>query len=174
MFPKYSSKNIDARAGAFGRQKSNMPAHSKALGTAFGVAAGIAVTGLYLWDQYREADQRRLRRELLAEAAAGSELYAKGSERGGPSDEQLSEEVRKYMQLSLENMMVLFKRERPGASFEAFISARFPENSFVGPNGQLSCDERVRCPSWEGAYQRVLATDALHDIGGAPPGGKVS
>lgn len=136
------------------------------IGAAIGVAAGVAVTGLFLWDQYREAQLQARRRELLARSVSGS-----GS---GPSDEQLSANVKEYMQLSLENMMILFKREQPDASFEEFIAARFPENSFVGPDGRLTCDDRVRCPSWEGAYHRVHPADRLHKVEGGPPGGRVA
>jgi len=128
------------------------------IGALIGVAAGVAVTGLLLWDQYRE---EKLQRELRERAGAG-----------GPSDEEMAADVKEYMQLSLENMMILFKREQPEASFEEFIAARFPENSFVAPDGRLSCDERVRCPSWEGAYVRVRPTDPLNEIDGGPPGGK--
>jgi hypothetical protein len=120
-----------------------------------------------LWDQHREAQLQARRRDLLAKSVSGSG-------RAGPSDEQLSADVKEYMQLSLENMMIFFKREQPDASFEEFIAAKFPENSFVGNDGRLTCDNRVRCPSWEGAYYRVRPADKLHKVEGGPPGGRVA
>lgn len=147
-----------------GRGSRGAAAAGTGLGAAIGVAAGVAVTGLLLWDQYREAQMKARRQEMLARSLEGNSSAV--------SDEQMSANVREYMQMSLENMMIFFKREHPNASFEEFIAARFPENSFIGPDGRLECDDRVRCPSWEGAYYRVRPTDRLHPIEAGPPGGR--
>mmetsp|Transcript_37151 Transcript_37151/g.61529 ORF Transcript_37151/g.61529 Transcript_37151/m.61529 type:complete len:134 (+) Transcript_37151:34-435(+) len=107
----------------------------------------------YVWNQYKSVRTESRRQELLAQTVPST-----------ISDESMTASVRKHGQLHLENMMIEFKRQSPGASFEAFVREHFPENSLTDENGILSCDPRLRNENWEGAFQRISPADSLHQI----------
>ena len=84
-------------------------------------------------------------------------------------DKALAEQIASWNRKRLENKMIVWKGKNPGKSFVDFCIDKIPENVEVDQDGSVSwTDPRLKGSLWQGAFDRVQASDPLNEIGEAP------
>jgi hypothetical protein len=82
-----------------------------------------------------------------------------------------SKRLQDYMKKELENQMIEWKRKQPVSKqhqFELFLLDNYPENVKTEGNEVVWVDPRVQGDNWRGAFQRLNAEHAVHQLGPPP------